>query len=157
MRRGIGISTLLGCGAIIVIGGAAIAELSERQKEFAKAQDEYFKREVDSADAKCETKLDAKIDWESFKGEVDRRLDGKEGSHSFYGYCAEPVGTLYSMCGGSERSKAAIKKKIKSYTCKFGGKGKRKAVLKGGALTYWVDWDAANNGDFMKAFLGKKL
>jgi hypothetical protein len=143
--------------AVLVSAGVAFADMSLRQKEFAKKQDEYFKKEADLANEKCGTKIAAKIDWQSFKAEIDKSLDGKhESSYSFSGYCDSPMGTMFSMCD-SEDGKAAIKKRIKSYTCKFGGEGKRKIELKGSNLTMWVDWKAANYDDYVKEYLGKTL
>jgi hypothetical protein len=143
--------------AVLVSAGVAFADMSLRQKEFAKKQDEYFKKEVDLANEKCGIKLNAKIDWESFKGEVDKQLDGKDGyNYSFSGYCDAPVGSMFGICD-SEDGKAAIKKRIKSYTCKYGGEGKRKIELKGANLTMWVDWKASNYDDYVKEYLGKTL
>jgi hypothetical protein len=143
--------------AVLVSAGVAFADMTLRQKEFAKKQDESFKKEVDLANEKCGTKIEGKIDWESFKGEIDKSLDGKhERSYSFSSYCDAPVGAMFSMCD-SEDAKAAIKKRIKSYTCKFGGKDKRKIELKGSSLTMWVDWEAANYDDYAKEYLGKQL
>jgi len=146
-------------GALVFFSaGVAMADMTLRQREFAKGQDDYFKREIDSANDRCSTKFAAKIDWNSFKGEIDKHLDGKHASsYSFYGFCAEPLGTMAGMCGDSEDSKSSVKKRIKSYTCKFGGKGKRKIELKGSSLTMWVDWEAANYGDYIKGYLGKVL
>ncbi len=146
---------VIAAGTAVVWAGVAFADFSLRQKKYMKGQDEYFQRDVTSANTKCGIKLKATIDWNSFKDEVDKQLDGKI-NYSFSGYCAEAVNTLFGMCDDAD-SKAAIAKKIKVYTCKFGGKGKRKLDLKGNALTYWVDWEAANNGDFCKDYLGKKL
>jgi hypothetical protein len=142
-------------GVAVVWAGVALADFSLRQKKFMKGQDDYFQKEVASANTKCGMKLKASIDWNSFKAEVDKSLDGKINT-SFYGYCSEPLSSMHGMCDDAD-SKGAIAKKVKSYTCRFGGKGKRKMDLKGGALTFWIDWDAANNGDFCKDFLGKKL
>jgi hypothetical protein len=144
-------------GVILISTGIAFADMTLRQREFAKAQDDYFKKEIDSANEKCETKFNAKIDWLSFKAEIDKALDGKHASsYSFYGYCSGPLGTMYSMCDSAD-AKGAIQKRIKSYTCKFGGKGKRKIELKGSNLTMWVDWEASNYDDYVKGYLGKVL
>jgi hypothetical protein len=143
--------------AVLVSAGVAFADMSLRQKEFTKKQDEYFKKEVAPTDEKCGIKLNAKIDWQSFKAEIDKHLDGKDGhNYSFYGYCSSPPSAMFSLCD-SEDGKAAIKKRIKSYTCKFGGEGKRKIELKGSNLTMWVDWKASNYDDFVKEYLGKTL
>jgi hypothetical protein len=143
--------------AVLVSAGVAFADMSLRQKEFAKKQDEYFKKETDPTNEKCGTKIAAKIDWQSFKPEIDKQLDGKDGhNYSFYGYCSSPMGVMFSMCEDAD-AKAAITKRIKSYTCKFGGKGKRKIELKGSSLTMWVDWEASNYDDYIKDYLGKTL
>ena len=142
-------------GVVAVVWAGIAAGFSLRQKKFMKQQDEYFKKEVDSANKKCAIALKAAIDWASFKGEMDKALD-KKINYSFYGYCSSPVSNLRGMCDDAD-AKAEVKKKVKSYTCKFGGKGKRKMTLKGGKLTFWVDWEAANADDFAKEFFGKNL
>jgi hypothetical protein len=68
-------------GATVLVGASvAFADLSPRQREFAKREDGYFNQELATTNEKCGTKIEAKIDWESFKEEIDKSLDGKQGS-----------------------------------------------------------------------------
>ena len=65
--------------------------------------------------------------------------------------------TMASMCADA-LSKQAIAEKVKSYSCAFGGAGKRSLALDAaGKLTMTVDWDAANADDFIRAWLGDHL
>jgi hypothetical protein len=145
----------LAAGLTVLWAGAALAEFSLAEKKIIKKQDESYKSESDSLNKACASTIKAAIDWESFKSELTASADGKL-RKSFYGYCAAPLSALRSLCGDAD-AKQTVQKKVKQVTCKFGGKDKRKIDLKGGTVTYWVDWDSGNDADFCKAFLGKKL
>jgi hypothetical protein len=133
----------------------AAAKLTLRQKSFAKQQDRYFKRHVDATRKKCGVKIKAVIDWESFKKEIDKQLDKKQ-NVGFSGFCAQPLGVMWQLCAVSE-GKHAIQRRIKSYVCRFGGKGKFRVRLKGSTLMMWVDWKATNIGQKIHKYLGKHL
>jgi hypothetical protein len=156
MKKGRKRLALITGAALLVCAGVAFADMTVRQKEFAKAEDKDFNAQLASANEACEAKMTARIDWESFKAEIDRNLEGKDKGKYNFGYCAEPLSRMRWMCERPE-GKAAIQKRIKSYTCKFGGKGKRKIDLKGSTLTMWVDWEAGLYPEFIDEFLGKKL
>lgn len=142
-------------GVVLLASSLALGEFSLRQKQLMKWEDEVLAKAVEKSDEKCSMKLKATIDWKSFQAEVDKKLDGKL-SRGFGSYCSMVPDNLWSMCTDAD-GKTSIQKKIKSYDCKFGGKDKRSISLKGGSLTFWVDWDAANNDNYIKGYLGKKL
>jgi hypothetical protein len=119
------------------------------QKQFMAKQDAEFAEAVPDTDKACGTALKASIDWPGF-------LKSEIGNNSIVSYCAEPLNTLRSMCS-DPLAKTAISEKIKTYTCGFGGPGKRALSLDNGALHIDVDWDAANYGDYIKAWLGDHL
>lgn len=119
------------------------------QKQMMARQDADFAASVPDTDKACGITLKASIDWPGF-------LKGDAGQNSVSAYCAEPLNTLRSMCSDAT-AKAAIAEKIKTYTCGFGGQGKRALSLDNGALRMDVDWDAANYDDFVRAWLGDHL
>ena len=87
------------------------------QKQMMARQDADFAASVPDTDKACGITLKASIDWPGF-------LKGDAGQNSVSAYCAEPLNTLRSMCSDAT-AKAAIAEKIKTYTCGFGGQGKR--------------------------------
>ncbi len=147
----------------LLVGGLLAASfttsakgLSLGQRKFAKSQNQYFARSsVKPFKKKCGFEVEASIDWDSFQEQVQLKLDGKL-NHSFYGFCGAALDAMFSMCG-DEDSKNAIKNRIQVYTCKYGGKGKRKIELRGNTLTMWVDWKAPNYGPFVKKYLESQL
>ncbi len=149
------ISVITGLVILAGVVNPAAAEFSLREKQFIKQQEGYLADSVKKTNEKCGITLQASIDWASFQEEMNKQLDNKLGK-SFYGYCAMVPDNMWSMCSDAD-AKAAIQKKIKTYVCKFGGKGKRSIALQGSRVTFWVDWEAPNNDAYIKAYLGKKL
>lgn len=142
--------------AFILPAGPALAKLSLRQKKVAKQHDKYLKKSIVAANKDCGTKLKAIMDWETFKGEMEKQFEGKL-NVAFYSFCGEVLDTIGAMCREDADAKQAIAGTIKTIKCRFGGKGKRKLALKKGALTWTIDWKAPNNGKYVRKFLGKKL
>ena len=138
------------------VAGTAWA-LSMKEEAFIEQQDKYFKDNVDYYNKQCGGKLKATIDWKkSFLPEVKKKLAGKI-NYSFYGYCSHALNSLAYMCRDNPKAKARIQKKVKSYHCKFGGKGKRKMSIKGGKVTAAIDWEASNNSKFWKDYIENNL
>jgi hypothetical protein len=77
-------------------------------------------------------------------------------TYSPSGYCESAYTAPVQVCGDKD-GKEAVQQKVKKVLCKFGGKGKRVLKLNGGTLEFTIDWDAANNDDYVKAFLMKNL
>jgi hypothetical protein len=119
------------------------------QKQMMARQDEEFAQAVPPTDKACGTTLKAAIDWPGF-------LSAEIGQNSISAFCAGPLNTMASMCS-DPTAKKAIAEKVKSYTCRFGGPGKRALALQNGELSMDVDWDAANYDDFVRAWLGDHL
>lgn len=110
----------------------------------------------------CGHALKLRIDWQSFRGELRKKLDGK--LHvSFAGFCGEPIHTMAMLCRDDKDSKVSIAQRIHHYVCRFGGvrrskkKSTRAISLRGGTLTFFVDWKAANNSTYVTKYLNKKL
>ena len=148
--------TLISTGAVLLLATPSFGEFSLRQKQLMEQENRYFNKEADRAAEQCKMKLAASIDWNSFKGEMDKRLDGKL-HKSFNGFCKVVLSYMAYGCRNDKNVRDVIPRKIKAYVCKFGGKGKRNISLKGSTLTFWVDWEAPNNDPYIKTYLGKKL
>jgi len=142
--------------ALLVSTGVAFAGLSLRQKELVKKEDADLTEKLAQANKACETKMTAKVDWDSFKGEIDKWLDGKDKDKINFALCAEPINQVRWLCERPE-GKSAVQKRIVSFSCKFGGKGKRAIGLKGSNLSLSVDWDVGLYDDYVKEYLGKTL
>jgi hypothetical protein len=97
----------------------------------------------------CGKDIPGGFDKPSYKGQL-------ETNNSIYGFCAELYSGLRNICSDAD-GKAAVKEKINKIECAFGGKGKRALSLNSGTLQMTIDWDAANYGDFIKAWLLKNL
>ena len=126
------------------------------QKKLMKSVEAQFFRSVANADRWCKTKIRGAIDWPSWIDEVDKQIETGRGP-SINGYCSEPMSIAANMCKSDEFAAEAVQKKLKAYTCKFGGEGKRALSLAGGHLVMWVDWKGKNNWDYIKKWLGKHL
>lgn len=145
----------LTASALLVLASPARADYSLREKQYMKGEEKELAKAVTNTNTKCTMKLNAVIDWKSWRKEMNRILDG-EVRRSVYSYCQLVPDNMWSMC--SDKTAAdAIRKKIKTFVCKFGGKGKRDIKLTGSTLSFWVDWEAANNDPYIKQYLGKKL
>ena len=130
--------------------------LSVRQTDFMKEQDQDFKRVfADEFEYKCGAPLTWSIAWASFVNEVDKRL-AKEETTSIYDACGVPINRLMDVCATDSKVAAKVKKKIKRFSCTFGGKRKRKLSLKKKTLVYRVDFGAKDAYGFVDRFLVKK-
>ncbi len=131
-------------------------DFSVRQAAFIREEEADLKRLYSSnADSKCKTKIDWSIDWQSFKGEIDKRLS-KEDKTLLYASCGVPLNRLADICGSDRKNK--VKAKIKSYSCVYGGPKKQRLSLKKGKLQYNVDFTAEDSyGDFDKFLVKNKV
>lgn len=133
---------------VMFVSGAAYAEsLAEKKKH--KEQVEYLNKELEYTNEKCGTKITASFDWSKSKLE-------DMNTYSAYGYCEAALDALESICEDSD-GKEAVQKDVKSLVCRFGGKGSRAITLKKGVLDWTIEWEASNNGDYIKEYLMKTL
>jgi hypothetical protein len=126
----------------------ARAESLEEKKKHNYEQ-EQIDKSADSTDQRCGTKITGQFDWKGTKLE-----DFSTNSPS--GYCEAAFNALSLVCDDKD-GKEAVQKKVKKVLCKFGGKDKRAIKLNGSTLEFTIDWGAANNDDYVKDFLMKKL
>ncbi|MGE5200914.1 MAG: hypothetical protein ACM3O6_02505 [Acidobacteriota bacterium] len=143
--KSLGFFALAAIAAMAAAASAGAQSLKARQ--FQAQQDEYLAHSVDDTSKRCEATIAAKIDWPAIKQD-------EPGSSSPSGFCGEALNAIGSLCGQA-MAKEAVQKGVKTLVCTMGGP--RAISLKDGALTYTMDYDAANNEDFIKDFLKEHL
>ena len=70
------------------------------------------------------------------------------------GYCDAALSSIRRVCG-DDLGKKAVGAKIKSMSCSFGPA--RSIALKDGALDYKINFDSANDSDYVYEFLQNNL
>lgn len=134
----------------------AYGSFTLRQREFIDEQNAEFQERVDVLTERCGFTVPSQINWESFRAEIDRRLDG-DLNVTFAGFCVLFVDDIGELCRDRPAASSAIQQRIQGYECLFGGPGGRASSIDGGVLRYAVDWDATNNDAFADDFLGRSL
>ena len=139
--KSLGYFVLAAAVAAAVTTGAGAQSLKARQ--FQAQQDDYLARSVADVAKRCNAPIAAKIDWSTISQD-------EPGSHSPSGFCGSALDSIGSLCG-ENLAKEAVQKSVKTVICKMGGP--RALTLQDGTLTYTIDYDAANNDDYIKDFL----
>jgi len=141
----------LGYFALAVLAAATLTTSAGAQslkaRQFQASQDEYLAHSVEDMTKRCEAPITAKIDWSTI-------AQDELGDHSPSGFCGSALDSIGSLCG-DKLAKEAIQKGVKTVICKMGGP--RAMTLQAGTLTYTINYDAANNDDFITAFLKEHL
>lgn len=158
------VSLLLGGGLVASTGLADEGEeqvsepnlegFSLRQREFVSGQLRHFQRKIESFNRSCDAEVNASVDWQSFKEQIDLQLDG-ELNKSFHGYCSAGLSAAASMCRNSDAAKAAIRQRVQRYTCSYGTE--RAIRFQRNHLRMTIDWESANYDDWITDFLGRSL
>jgi len=143
--KSLGFFALAATAAMAVAASAGAQSLKARQ--FQAKEDEYLARSIEDTSKRCESQISAKIDWAAIKQD-------EPGSSSPSGYCGEALNAIGSLCGQA-MAKEAVQKGVKTLVCTMGGP--RAISLKDGTLTYTMEYDSANNEDYIKAFLKEHL
>jgi hypothetical protein len=134
--------------AVFLYGSLASAQSLEEKKYRREQQESLKKENIDPMNEKCGTTIEVTIDWAKFN-----KKEQEDGNFSTYSYCSSAPGQVASLCDDAD-GKPEVQKKIKKIVCTF---GKRAITLKGGTLTYTVEWAASNADDYVKTFLMKNL
>lgn len=130
------------------------------EKEYWSKLQEEMDANMARANTKCGTSIKGTFDKESFRGQF-KSENGSYGIDSYTrAHCGAAPSALEDICttvnGNEERAKMAkdaVKSKITTYECKFGGKGKQSMNLAGGKLAVSID----PNGDDNASSLQSKL
>jgi len=122
-------------------GVAAAAAKREPEQEAALA------RNVEQTNKKCGSGFTVKFDWTGIP-------TGALNEFSAAGYCDAALEGIRRVCEEA-LGKDAVKQKIKSMTCGFGGE--RAISLKDGSLDYTINFNSTNDADFVYAYLQNSL
>ena len=141
-------SCLLVAAALGLAGGGFARAEDDTAALRAKVETELEKR-AKRTDEACGTQLDVLVDFASFPEE-------KRKKYSLASYCSEPLHKLRALCRGPA-TKKYITKKVKAYLCQHAKKAGRSLSIKKGILTFEIDFEAKNNGQFAQRELVRKL
>lgn len=130
------------------------------EKEYWSKLQEEMDANMARANSKCGTKITGTFDKESFRGHFDS-ANGSYGLNSYArAHCGAGPGALEDVCitvnGNEERAKMArdaVKAKITTYECRWGGKGKQAMSLSGGKLAVTIDIDGDDNAASLQSKL----
>ena len=115
-------------------------------------QTRMFNASVEQFQSTCKSKAPARIDWPSFGKDVKANRSNSRRELVRVG-CATPLKMLTKVCIGS--SPKSVPKKVKSYVCTSGKKG-RVLKIKKGALKYQINFSAKENRKGLGKFYTRK-
>ena len=98
-------------------------------------QELALKEQAQDVKKACGVEPRTAIDWSTFPADY--------GNYSVSGYCSSALDALRRHCEGKAK-KRYIQKRLKSVTCKYGGKGKRALRVKKGRVSVDLDFEASN-------------
>jgi hypothetical protein len=122
-------------------GVAAAAASKEPEQEAALAKD------VERTNKQCGSGFTVRFNWTGIP-------PGALNEFSAAGYCDAALDAIRRICEES-LGKDAVKQKIKSMTCGFGGE--RAISLRNGSLEYTINFNSSNDADFVYAYLQNSL
>jgi hypothetical protein len=118
-----------------------------REKQIQPEQEAALAKNVERTTEKCGSGLTVKFDWTGVPA-------GALKEFSASGYCDAALEGIRRVCDDAP-GRDAVKQKIKSMTCGFGGE--RSISLKDGSLAYTINFNSANDADFVYAYLQNNL
>ena len=118
-----------------------------KARQIQPEQEAALTSNVERTNKKCGSGLTAKFDWTGLPS-------GALKEFSAAGYCGAALDGIERVCEDA-LGKDAVKQKIKSMTCRFGGE--RSISLKDGSLGYTIDFNSSNDADFVYAYLQSNL
>jgi hypothetical protein len=113
----------------------------------APEQEAVLAKNVERTNKKCGSGFAVKFDWTGIPANALNEF-------SAAGYCDAALEGIRRVCAEA-LGKDAVKQKIKSMTCGFGGE--RTISLKDGSLAYTINFNSANDADFVYAYLQNSL
>ena len=124
-----------------------VAIAATREKQIQPEQEAALARDLERTTGKCGSGFTVKFDWTGIPA-------GALKEFSPSGYCEAALEGIRRVCEDA-LGKDAVKQKIKSMTCGFGGE--RSISLKDGSLAYTINFNSANDADFVYAYLQNNL
>jgi|GEM_PF-1363340 len=118
-----------------------------KERQIQPEQEAALAKNVERANKKCGSGFTGKFDWSGLPS-------GALKEFSASGYCGAALDGIERVCEDA-LGKDAVKQKIKSITCRFGGE--RSISLKDGSLGYTINFKSSNDADFVNAYLQGNL
>ena len=125
----------------------AAAAAAAKEKQIQPEQEAAIATNVERTNKICGSGFTVKFDWTAVPA-------GALKEFSAAGYCDAALEGIRRVCDDA-LGKDAVKQKIKSMTCGFGGE--RSISLKDGSLAYTINFNSANDADFVYAYLQSNL
>jgi hypothetical protein len=126
-------------------GVAAVS--ATKEKQIQPEQEAALAKHNEQTNKICASGFTVKFDWTGVPAGALREF-------SAAGYCDAALEGIRRVCEDA-LGKNAVKQKIKSMTCGFGGE--RSISLKDGALAYTINFNSVNDADFVYAYLQSNL
>ena len=118
-----------------------------KEKQLQPEQEAALAKDVERTNKQCGSGFTVKFDWAALPA-------GALKEYSASGYCDGALEGIRRICEDA-LGKDAVKQKIKSMTCGFGGE--RAISLKDGSLAYTISFNSSNDADFVYAYLQNNL
>jgi hypothetical protein len=123
------------------------AAATTKEKQIQPEQEAELAKNVERTNKECGSGFTVKFDWTGIPA-------GALKEFSAAGYCDAALEGIRRVCEDA-LGKDAVKQKIKSMTCGFGGE--RSISLKDGSLGYTINFNSSNDADFAYAYLQNNL
>jgi hypothetical protein len=123
------------------------AAAATKEKQIQPEQETALAKHVEQTNKICGSGFTGKFDWTGVPA-------GALKEFSASGYCDAALEGIRRVCEDA-LGKSAVKQKINRVTCGFGGE--RSISLKDGSLAYTINFNSANDADFVYAYLQNNL
>jgi hypothetical protein len=123
------------------------AAAAAKEKRIQPEQEAALAKNVERTNKICGSGISVKLDWTAVPA-------GALKEFSAAGYCDAALEGIRRVCDDA-LGKDAVKQKIRSMICSFGGE--RSISLKEGSLAYTINFNSANDADFVYAYLQSNL
>jgi hypothetical protein len=132
---------------LAVLSSGAASSDPKKLHNLMASQEEQLVRGARDVNKACGTALKVKFDWTGVK-------EDDLFHYSAAGYCEAALDGIRQVCRDPS-GKDAVGEKIKSVTCGFGAS--RDITLKDGAVSYKINFNSANDADFVYEALENAL
>jgi hypothetical protein len=136
--------------SVVLATTATIHAESLEEKKYWKGEMDYINKSLKDANEQCGVTFTFAFDNQA---KLRTEAEKKDGSPSTI--CNLAIDEVDSLCRAGDDGKAAVKAKIKGFTC--GYSKPRSLDLKGGILKYTGNLEEANFSDWAKPWLEKHL
>jgi len=125
----------------------SVSAQSLKEKRAQQDINQDLQEAAKNANDACGSSITAEYDYSGVKPEDYDK-------YSVAGYCSEVLSAIAGVCS-DDMGKDAVKQKITKVVCKVGPQ--RTIELAGGTVSYTIQWDTANNSDYISEYLMKSL